>query len=140
MVCSYTGYRFSVVRSVTGQYDPRRSSLSSIDHGFCLARSASFYPGFTGKSGYLLRRFDTLSRRKAKNTLGSSLYFNGRNSSVSYLYSSRKRAFLNRKFPAHKRGATQRFGKSRCSASDDLYFSMDAASAYQNSGLNGYSA
>ena len=105
-----------------------------------VAHPYSFYPGFTGKSGYLLRRFDTLSRRKAKNTLGSSLYFNGRNSSVSYLYSSRKRAFLNRKFPAHKRGATQRFGKSRCSASDDLYFSMDAASAYQNSGLNGYSA
>ena len=140
MVCPYTGHRFSVVCTASGQYELCRSSATSIDNRFYLARSAPFYPGLTGKNGYFLRRICTLLGRKTKNILDTALYFNGRYHRMSPFYSGRKRAFFDREFLAYERGAAERFGKSSYSASDDLYFAVDTTGTDSASGFARYNA
>ena len=140
MVRPHTGCRFSALYTVTGQYEPRRSSAASIDNRLYLAYSAPFYPRLTGKNGYFLRRICTLLGRKTKNILDTALYFNDRYYRMSSFYSGRKRAFLDREFLAHKRSLAERFGKSSCSASDDLYFAVDTTGTDSTSGFARYNA
>ena len=134
MVCPYTGCRFSVIRTVTRRYKSSPSSKDSADNRFYLAGSTPFYPGLTGKSGYFFCGIFTLSCGKTKNILDTALCFNGGDCYLSCFYSGRKRTFLNRELSHYKRSAAERFGKSRCSAGDDLSFAVDAAGADSDSG------
>ena len=60
-----------------------------------------------------------------------------RDCSLSWLYTSRKRAVFHRLFCRNRRCAAERTRKSRDAASDDRRFPLDAASAYPFAGAAG---
>lgn len=137
---AHTGCRCSHKYTITGRCKHCRSSVSPINNRGDFDGRASFYSRATSKSGYFLCWFDTLFGRKTKNTLDAALYFNARYCRMPSFYSDRERAGLTWQFSDHQWRATEWFGKSNSSPSDDFYFEVDAASAYPNSRIAWYDA